>query len=353
MNNPTRTTNNLHFEDLPWQRFEELVFEIVYRKYKWGELSPIGQKGKDGGVDIWGVDTEETTWYIQCKNHQSFTKADAQAAIDKIVGNYEIVKSSMLLIALACNITTDTLQFIKSYSEERGFNGSDVWVGTKLETMLYSDYKDLLYKFFGIETEHNRNIKKVVNGNKVRQEVEKILLQKVNWTPEIRMEIARDPSKQFRFEKVVIRSVDDVDDPYGENASYCEICPYQLTDVGIEFLDLYWDNYRIAIDIDTKCWRRIKDDDNLQENEFDIRAEHVALLPYYCIISIMEKGDDYSDYPVLICGFEFNNTPFLRYYYKHKASKVDLVEGKPLSISDLSMLIDEIEKEYVDDISNT
>lgn len=66
MNNPTLTTNRLHFEDLSWQRFEELVFEIVYRKYKWGELSPIGQKGKDGGVDIWGVDTEETTWYIQC-----------------------------------------------------------------------------------------------------------------------------------------------------------------------------------------------------------------------------------------------------------------------------------------------
>lgn len=351
MNSPTHTTNRLHFEDLSWQHFEDLVFEIVNRKYNWDELSPIGQKGKDGGVDILGVDKDGTTWYIQCKNHQSFSKAEAQAAIDKIVDNYKIAKDSMLLIVVACAMTSETFQFIKSYSMKNGFKESDVWFGANLEALLYSDYMDLLYKFFGIETEHNRNKEKLLQGNKMRQEVQRKLLRDVKWNHETRMLIARDPSKLFRYEKVVIRSVDDIDDPYGENASYCEICPYQLTEVGIELLDCYWAIFRIAINVNTKCWRRIKDDDELMENEFDIRADHVALLPYYCIVDIMEDGDDYSDYPVLICDFEFNKTPFLRHYYKHKPSKADFIEGKPLSSVDFALLIDEVEKNYSDGIS--
>lgn len=345
MNNPTSTTNKLHFDDLSWQRFEDLVFEIVYRKCKWKEIASIGQKGKDGGVDIMGVDNEGTTWYIQCKNHQSFSKAEAQAAIDKIVDNYEIAKDSMLLIVVACGITSETFQFIKSYSMENGFKESYVLVGSNLEALLYNDYMDLLYKFFGIETEHNRNKEKVLQGNKMRQEVQRKLLRDVEWNHETRMVIARDPSKLFRYEKVVIRSVDDVDDPYGENASYCVICPYQLTEVGIELLDYFWDDYRIAINVDTRCWRRIKDDDNLMENEFDIRADHIVLLPYYSIIKVLDEVDDRFGYPVLMCNFEFNQTPFLRRYYKHRPSKADFIEGKPLSPSDFTLLIDEVEKE--------
>lgn len=344
MNNPTRTTNKLHFDDLSWKRFEELVFEIVYTRYKWDELSPIGQMGKDGGVDILGVDKDGSTWYIQCKNHQSFSKKDAQKAIDKIIDNYTIAKDNKLLIAVACNISLDTLQFIKTYSKEKGFNDSEVWIGTNLETMLYSDYEGLLNKFFSIETERNRNKEKVRNGSMMRQEVQKKLLREVEWNHETRMVIARDPSKQFRYEKIVIRSVDDVNDPYGENASYYVICPYQLTEVGIEFLDYFWDDYRIAINNDTRCWRKIKDDDDLMENEFDIRAGHVALLPYYCITYILDEVDDRFGYPVLMCNYEFNGAPFLRYYYKHKPSKADFIEGKPLSSTDFALLIDEVEK---------
>ena len=71
MNNQTQTTNRLHFEDLDWRHFEQLSYEILYREKKWKKLDPIGLKGNDNGVDILGIDKEETTWYIQCKNYNS------------------------------------------------------------------------------------------------------------------------------------------------------------------------------------------------------------------------------------------------------------------------------------------
>lgn len=354
MNNPTSTTNKLHFEDLDWRRFEQLTYEILYREKKWERLDPIGLKGNDDGVDILGVDKEGITWYIQCKNWKAFAKSDAEEVIDTIVAKQEIAENSVLLIVVACEVSLETRDYIKSYSMENGFKDHDVWTGLRIKTMLFDKYNDILSRYLGIETENSRNKEKVLQSRKMRNKVEKKLLRKIEWNHNTRMEIARDPSKQFRYEKVVIRSIDDVDDPYGENACYYEICPYQLAEVGIELLDHYWDDsIIIAINIDTRCWRIVKDDDELMENEFDVRADHMVLLPYYSIVDIKEEGDDYSDYPVLLCNFEFNQTPFLRRYYKHKPSKADFIKGKPLSSTDFALLIDEVEKEYGDGISNT
>lgn len=346
MNNSTRTSNHLHFEDLDWRQFEQLTYEILYREKKWERLDSIGLKGNDDGVDILGVDKEGITLYIQCKNYKSFAKSDTKEVIDAIVTNQEIAEDSVLLIVVACEISSDTRDFIKSYSKENRFKDYDVWTGLRIKTMLFNKYNDLLSRYLGVETENNRKREKVLQGSKMRNEVQKKLLRKIEWNHDTRMEIARDPSKRFRYEKLVIRSIDDVDAPYGENACYYEICPYQLTDVGIELLDRFWDDsIIIAINVDTRCWRIVKDDDELMENEFDVRADHIVLLPYYSIVDIMEEGDDYSDYPVLMCDFDFNKTPFLRHYYKHKTTNTDFIEGKPIDSSIFTLLIDEVEKE--------
>lgn len=345
MNNPTRTTNRLYFEDLDWRQFEQLSYEILYREKEWEKLDSIGLKGNDNGVDIFGIDKEGTTWYIQCKNHRAFAKSDAEEVIDTIVTKQEITEDCVLLIVVACEVSSETREYIKTYSKKKGFKNYDVWTGLRIKAMLFSKYNDLLSRYLGIETEYNRNKEKVLQSCKMKAEVQKKLLCEIKWTPKTMMEIVKEPFKQFLYAKIVLRSVDDLDDPHGKKASYYKICPYDLNDVGIELLDCPWVNFRIAINTNTRCWRRIEEDEELKENEFDIRTEHVVLVPYYCIVSIKENGDDYSDYPILICDFEFNNTPFLRCYYKHQASKVDFIEGKPLSISDFSLLIDEVEKE--------
>lgn len=351
MNNPTCTINRLHFEDLSWQQFEDIVFDIVHSKYNWKELYPIGQKGGDGGVDIWGVDTNGTTWYIQCKNHKKFSRKKAEALIDEIADKHEIAKDSKLLVVVACNISLDTFQFIKSHSKEKGFKESEVWVRSNLDAMLYGDYPELLYKYMGLEKETNKNNEKVLQNSKMKAEVQKKLLCEIEWTPKIMMEIAREPFKQFRYAKLVLRSVDDIDDPHGDNASYYKISPYDLNDVGIELLDCPGVDFRIAVNTNTRCWRRIKEDEELKENEFDIRTEHVVLVPYRCIVEIREDGSDVDDYPVVICDFIFNHSPFIRDYYKHAKTKIDFKKEQPLGYSCLVQLLDEAEKNYIDDIS--
>lgn len=344
MNNSTITSNHLHFEDLDWRRFEELTYEILYREREWERLDPIGLKGNDDGVDILGVDKEGITWYIQCKNWKAFAKSDAEEVIDTIVAKQEIVENSVLLIVVACEVSLETRDYIKSYSKENGFKDHDVWTGLRIKTVLFGKYKDLLSRYLDIETDNNRNKEKVLQSRKMRNKVEKKLLRKIEWNHNTRMEIIKYPFKKFRYAKLVLRSVDDIDDPHRESASFYKICPYDLNDVGIELLDCPGVDFRIAVNFDTRCWRRIKEDEELKENEFDIRTEHVVLVPYRCIVDILEDGDDYSDYPVLRCNFEFNQTPFLRHYYKHKPSKADFIEGKPLSPTDFTLLIDEVEK---------
>lgn len=349
MNNPTRTICNLHFEDLDWRRFEQLVYEILYREKEWRNLDPIGLKGNDGGVDILGIDKEGSTWYIQCKNHKTFAKSDVKDIIDEIVANYMIAEDSVLFIVVACEVRSETLRYINSYSKEKGFKESVVWTGIRIQTMLYDDYKDLLSRYFGIETDNKTNKERTLQSNKMRKELEKKLLREVEWDHEIRMEIAKNPSLWFKYSKVVIRSIDDIDDPYGKNATYYRLFPYHLTDVGIELLDCPYIDYgfRIAINTDNRQWRKIGDDDDLKEREFDVRAEHIVLIPYYSIVVILENGDDYSDgYPVLICDFEFYHTPFLRGYYKNKATDTDFIKGESVDDSHYALLLEYANNAY-------
>jgi hypothetical protein len=80
------------------------------------------------------------------------------------------------------------------------------------------------------------------------------------------------------------------------------------------------------------------------ENEFDVRADHTVLIPYYCIVDIMEEGDERSDYPVIVCDYMFDNTPFLRSYFKNRKTKADFMDGKPVDIPYYSMLFEEFQR---------
>ena len=52
MHNPTRTTNRLHFEYLETHRFEDLAYELLYRKEVWKRIDNFGRSGSDDGIDI-------------------------------------------------------------------------------------------------------------------------------------------------------------------------------------------------------------------------------------------------------------------------------------------------------------
>lgn len=347
MNTPSRTTNKLHFEDLDPHRFEDMGYEILYRQQYWNRIDNWGRSGSDDGIDIYCEDCKKQKWFCQCKRYTKITKEEIQSVVDKIIKKNKNIQGSTILLIIACNLSKTCSEFFEHYSLEKGFAETKVWSASTLEAMLWNDHKDLLSKYFDLETEKNKNREKVLQSNKMKQVVQKKLLRTINWNHQTRMQIAKDPSLQFKYEKALIRSINDVDDPYGDDASYCQICFYQLTEVGIEFFDCYWIDFRIAINTNTRCWRKLKEDDNLQENEFDVRADHTVIIPYYSIVDIMEDGDERSDYPIIICDFEFNNTPFLRSYYKNRATKSDFIEGKPVDISSYVSLLEESRRNFL------
>ena len=345
MYNPTRTTNRLHFEDLEPHRFEDMGYELLYRLQKWNRIENWGRSGSDDGIDIYCEDNKKRKWFCQCKRYKEITKEQVQSVVDKIVAKNKNIQGGTILLIIACNLSKTISEFFECYSSKKGFAETKVWSASTLEAMLWNDQKDLRAKYFDFETEKNSNREKVLHGNKMKQVVQKKLLRDIEWNHNTLMQIAKNPSLQFRYTKADIRSIDDIDDPYGDDAYFCRIFPFQLTEVGIEFFDCPWIDFRIAINIDTRCWRRLKEEEKLKANEIDVRADHVVLIPYYSIVDIIEDGDERSDYPIIICNCEFDNTPFLRSYYKNRKTRADFMEGKPVEISYFAQLIEEFQRE--------
>ncbi len=347
MNTPTQTINRLHFEDLDPHRFEDLGAELLYRKQEWKRFNNWGRSGSDDGIDISCEEENDIRWFCQCKRYQTISTSEIKAVVDKIVSKNENTKDGIILLIVACNVSKKAIEEFEYYSKNKGFKDAFIWYASTLELMLYKDYGNLLSKYFGVTPDNKINKEKVLQANKMKQEVQKKLLHNIEWNHNTRMQIVKDPPLQFRYEKALIRSINDVDDPYGDDASYWQICFFQLTEVGIEFFDCYWIDFRIAINTNTRCWRTLKEDEKLKENEFEVRADHTVLIPYYCIVDIMEEGDERSDYPIIICDFEFNNTPFLRSYYKNRKTKADFMEGKPVEIPYFTQLIEEFQRESI------
>lgn len=347
MNTPTQTTNRLHFEDLDPHRFEDLGAELLYRKQEWKRFNNWGRSGADDGIDISCEEDNGVRWFCQCKRYQNISTTEIKAAVDKIVSKNENTKDGIILLIVACNVSKKSVKDFEEYSGNKGFKDAFIWSASTLELMLYKDYEYLLSKYFGVAPDNKTNKERVLQSKKMKLEVQKKLLRTIEWNHNTRMQIAKDPSLQFRYEKALIRSINDVDDPYGDDASYWQICFLQLTEVGIEFFDCPWIDFRIAINIDTRCWRKLKKEEKLKKNEFDVRADHTVLIPYYSIVDIIEDGDERSDYPIIICDFEFDDTPFLRSYYKNRKTKADFIEGKPVEISDFAQLIDEFQRESI------
>ena len=346
MNKLTRTTNRLHFEDLEPHRFEDLASELLYRKHNWKHFNNWGRSGSDEGIDISCEDETEVKWFCQCKRNKTISKTEIKKIVDKIVLENKNIKGGIILLIVACNVSKKNTELFEDYSINMGFRDAHIWSASTLEAMLWSNHKDLLSKYFDFTTGNN-NKEKVLQANKMKQVVQKKLLRNIEWNHNTLMQIAQEPSLQFRYAKALIRSINDIDDPYGDDANFCQIFPFQLTEVGIEFFDCPWIDFRIAINIDTRCWRKLKEDDKLLGNEFEVRADHTVLIPYYSIVDILEDGDERSEYPIIICDYEFNNTPFLRNYYKNRKTKADFMEGNPVEIIYITQLIEEFQRESI------
>lgn len=162
----TKTINQIHFEDLDPVRFEEMILSMVYRMKRWDKLDHFGKKGSDAGIDIRAIELLEngksSTYYFQCKRYQKITKTIIKNIVDDYIKKNDCMPQFYVLV-VSCALTRGQIEYFESYCNSHGFEMVTVWTNSTIETKLYSEYPDLLYKYFGINLlseNHQMKLKK-------------------------------------------------------------------------------------------------------------------------------------------------------------------------------------------------
>lgn len=318
MNKPTRTYNKIHFEDLDPIRFEDLCLSMVYRMQRWKDINHYGKKGADDGIDIHAVESlendKERVWYFQCKRYLKIVKSDITNVVDSIVSKNDILPNNIVLIA-SCNIRKSNIEYFKSYSKDKGINNAFIWTSSVLEAKLYSEYHDLLFSYFGVNlnTEKNNRISTVRRNIELKKEMKRDFL-KGNIPVDQFNEIVRKPHLKFNSTEFLIRSVDDVYYPENIADEYGNYPWFK-----VEAHDFYHNGLYVVTGIvtivfnDKNYWDFKTDDDDLLIEQGLIKTTNVieiSKLPFENIIAYDIDGDEHYMYPHIYCDFSFMGHPF-------------------------------------------
>jgi hypothetical protein len=178
MSEATRTVNPLHFEDLEPHRFEDLVRQLIYDFRDWYRLEAGGRSGKDGGVDIRGIervvepvevlDEEDSTvvardssvtehlWIIQCKRHQNMGPRRVEQVIMADLSWRASPPYGYILVA-SCDFSDATRGRFFRLTANFGVQESYIFGKAELEDMLFRPENDhLLFAYFGISLKVRR-----------------------------------------------------------------------------------------------------------------------------------------------------------------------------------------------------
>lgn len=70
-----------------------------------------------------------------------------------IVDDYTTKNSYMphfYVLVISCALTKVQIEYFESYCKELGFNTVTIWTSSVIEAMLFTEYHDLLFAYFGI-----------------------------------------------------------------------------------------------------------------------------------------------------------------------------------------------------------
>jgi len=230
-----RTYGPIHFEDLEHRRFEDLVFNVLYRSKKWYKLNHLGRTGDDNGIDVEGLEIvsekQVHKTIIQCKRYQSISPSEIEKVVKEICSKNPEHKTVYLVVA--CNVSKKSHDKLEKLKSELNIVEIFVWTKSHLEAILYNQFPDLLHIYFGVGS-----------GTAFDERLE-LLVKRKQYRDSLKMEIMNpfNPSEdiigphRFKHLKLIIRSVMDGDeetfqDDYGWY-SYFGVEPYDINDLGI------------------------------------------------------------------------------------------------------------------------
>ncbi len=341
--NPTKTTNRLHFEDLDPHRFEDLCYELLKRLHTWKRLDPIGAMGSDGGIDIAGVTSEDIPFYCQVKRYQRLEPKDIKNIIDKIVEENQLKTNATVVIMTACDISATCFDIFYRYSKEKGFSKAEIYPAKKIETMLYSDYPNILEKYFGVEKKKKRSSASLIKKNLQNRKMAEDKLYHKNWMSlSVNIRI-HEPWKLFVDSKLTLLSSKASLAPnrYGTNdASWMVVYPIRMHEGGIEVLFPLFQE--IIFNLDTNNWHIKQKGEETTNQEVTLMCQLMGVIPYYQIVEI-EEYDEYYSNSIIHCEAAKVMDIFSKIFYTyHEAGEIIFDVEKEMEEIDTRKL-----KEYI------
>lgn len=326
----TRTINQLHFEDLDPIRFEELILAMVYRMRRWEKLDHFGKKGSDDGIDIRAIELLENgksnTYYFQCKRYQKISNSVIKNIIDDYISKNTYIPQFYVLV-VSCALTKKQIEYFESYCRKQNFNTVIVWTNSVIEAMLFSEYHDLLFAYFGINlVSERRNLVGSIRRNvELKKKMKKDFLKQIGSSNRKELdERLYKPWTKFNHSEVLIRSIYDKAYPKDNTLLENNFTGYYKAEV----YDFYHNGLMV------RAYPYVKDikfkEESLDDsNKFEIietKAEILGCIPFENIIEYDIEGDEYYNYPHLFCDFVNVSDPYEKFVYLIGKSKIKIDE---------------------------
>jgi hypothetical protein len=305
---PIITIGKLHFDDLEPKRFEDLSLALLFKLRRWADIQNNGRKGDDDGIDISAIEEIENgvrrTWFVQCKRYLSITKCELKSIVDKILSNNNAIPDILLLI-ISCDLSKNKIEYFQDYCIIKGIKNPQLWTASILEAKLLAEYHDLLFAYFGV----NLNMEKNNRIATIRRNI-KLKKRMIN---------------DFANEKcyhVIIRSIDDMSYPEVDDSKVGISSWFK-----VDFKDFYHNGIEVVLRMEEGIfdnkgyWDIVESKDTISKGKYSTgNILIVGRIPYVNIIDYDIDGDGFYRCPHIYCDFNNSGQPYEDIVHYHLTS---------------------------------
>ncbi len=145
----------LPFEQLSWEKFEELCLSLVTLEFAIENTERYGTPGqKQDGIDIYALDKKDGKYVVcQCKKYTKFQKSDINKAIIKFQNGKFYNKSKKLILCTACELNSTAIQDEFEEQKVKLINENIElikWDKVQISRIL-KNHPEIVLEFFGAE----------------------------------------------------------------------------------------------------------------------------------------------------------------------------------------------------------
>ena len=303
---------------------------------RWERLDHVGAGGADGGVDVCAIELlengKQNTHFFQCKRYEKITKSQ----IVKIIEDYKRsnpIPADYYYLVCGCNPSKTAIDGFDAACKKAGIKHPAIWSASYLETLLYADYHDILFGFFGINLTNDRNdmiasirrnvaLKKRMHIDFTKEKYTEDDLNAIRYKGEY--------FRRFSHSEVLIRSIYDKNYPDNpiDFPGYFKAEVYNWYHNGIEVSAYpYGVNAKLRR---LKAGACINSEDPHDYEIVECRLDVMGCIPFESIIEYDMDGDEYYPFPHLFCDYPCGSDPFEEYRYRTEDGLVvkehDIVE---------------------------